>query len=170
MSDHDEKLILGVFPDEEKAVSAIEALKPLSWKLDRVHSPFPSHRILEALKLKKSRVGYFTLAGGILGFLFGLALAIFTALRWGLIVSGKPIVSMIPFFIVGFEFTILFSVLGNVIGLLILNRLPKYEDLETYDPRFSSDHFGIVASCGERDQEGLINFFRTHGGEASALD
>jgi hypothetical protein len=170
MSGHDEKLILGVFSNEEGTISAIEALKPLSWKLDRVHSPFPSHRILEALKLKKSRVGYFTLAGGILGFLFGLALAIFTALRWGLIVSGKPIVSMLPFFIVGFEFTILFSVLGNVIGLLILNRLPEYQSLKRYDPRFSADHFGIVASCGEGEQEGLINFFQTHGGEASALD
>jgi molybdopterin-containing oxidoreductase family membrane subunit len=170
MSDNGKKQMLGVFPDEEKAVSAIEALKPLSWELDRVHSPFPSHRILEALKLKKSRVGYFTLAGGILGFLFGLALAIFTALRWGLIVSGKPIVSMLPFFIVGFEFTILFSVLGNVIGLLILTRLPRYQDLEKYDPRFSSDHFGIVASCEEGEQERLTDFFRTHGGEASTLD
>jgi molybdopterin-containing oxidoreductase family membrane subunit len=170
MSDHDEKLIMGVFPNEEKVVSAIEALKPLSWKLDRVHSPFPSHKILGALKLKKSRVGYFTLAGGTLGFFFGLALAIFTALRWGLIVSGKPIVSLLPFFIVGFECTILFSVLGNVIGLLILNRLPKYQDLEKYDPRFSSDHFGIVASCEEGEQERLTDFFRTHGGEATALD
>ncbi len=170
MSDNGKKQIMGVFPDEEKAVTAIEALKPLSWKLDRVHSPFPSHRIQEALKLKKSGVGFFTLAGGILGFLFGLALSIFTALRWGLIVSGKPIVSMLPFFIVGFEFTILFSVLGNVLGLLILNRLPKYQDLEKYDSRFSADHFGIVASCGEGEQEGLINFFQTHGGEATALD
>ncbi len=170
MSDNGKKQIMGVFPDEEKAVSAIEALKPLSWELDRVHSPFPSHKILEALKLKKSRVGYFTLAGGILGFFCGLALSIFTALRWGLIVSGKPIVSMLPFFIVGFEFTILFSVLGNIIGLLILNRIPGYQDLKKYDPRFSSDHFGIVASCVEREQEGLINFFRTHGGEATALD
>ena len=170
MSDHDEKLILGVFSNEEGTICAIEALKPLSWKLDRVHSPFPSHRILEALKLKKSRVGYFTLAGGILGFLFGLAFSIFTALRWGLIVSGKPIVSLLPFFIVGFECTILFSVLGNVIGLLILNRLPEYQSLKRYDPRFSADHFGIVASCGEGEQEGLINFFRTHGGEVSALE
>jgi molybdopterin-containing oxidoreductase family membrane subunit len=170
MSDHNEKLIMGVFPDEEKAVSAIEALKPLSWKLDQVHSPFPSHKILEALKLKKSRVGYFTLAGGVLGFFFGLALAIFTAMRWGLIVSGKPIVSMIPFFIVGFEFTILFSVLGNVVGLIILNRLPDYEGLKKYDPRFSSDHFGIVASCEAGEQEKLSDLFRTHGGEATALD
>ena len=170
MSGHDEKLILGVFPDEEKVVSAIEALKPLPWGLDRVHSPFPSHKIKDALKLKKSRVGYFTLVGGIIGFFFGLALAIFTAMRWELIVSGKPIVSLIPFFIVGFECTILFSVLGNVVGLLVLNRLPKYQDLKKYDPRFSADHFGIVAACVEGEQDGLINFFSSHGGEAKALD
>jgi molybdopterin-containing oxidoreductase family membrane subunit len=170
MSGHDEKLIMGVFPDEEKVVSAIEALKSLSWKLDRVHSPFPSHKIMEALKLKKSGVGYFTLTGGIIGFFFGLTLSIFTALRWDLIVSGKPIVSMLPFFIVGFECTILFSVLGNVIGLLILNRLPRYQDLERYDPKFSSDHFGIVASCEKEEQESLTNFFQTHGGEATVLD
>ena len=120
--------------------------------------------------LKKSPVGYFTLAGGILGFLFGLALASFTALRWGLIVSGKPIVSLIPFFIVGFEFTILFSVLGNVIGLVILNRLPEFQSLKQYDPRFSADHFGIVASCREDEQENLKSFFETHGGEISALE
>jgi hypothetical protein len=170
MSNHDEKLILGVFSDEEKTVSAIEGLNSQPWKLDRVHSPFPSHKIMDALKLKKSCVGYFTLAGGIIGFFSGLALAIFTAMRWGLIVSGKPIVSLIPFFIVGFEFTILFSVLGNVIGLLVLNRLPEYQDLNKYDPRFSSDHFGVVASCMEGEQEGLINFFTSLEGEAKALD
>ena len=170
MSDRTDKLILGVFPDESGVVSAIKAIGPLPWKLDQVHSPFPSHRIMDALKLKKSGVGYFTLAGGILGFLSGIGLSMFTALRWGLIVSGKPIVSLIPFFIVGFEFTILLSVIGNVIGFLILNRLPEYQGLKRYDPRFSADHFGIVASCREGEQEGLINFFQTHGGEASALD
>lgn len=170
MSNHTEKQILGVFTDEDGVVSAIEAIRRHAWKLERVHTPFPSHKILEALKPKKSRVGYFTLAGGILGFFSGLGLAIFTAMRWGLIISGKPVVALIPFFIVGFEFTILFSVFGNVIGFLILNRLPEYRRLKRYDLRFSSDHYGIVASCGEGEQEGLIDFFRTHGGEASALD
>ena len=69
--------------------------------------------------------------GGLLGFFTGFALAIFTAVQWDLIVSGKPIISLIPFFIVGFEFTILFSVFGNVIGLLVCSRLPDYRGLET---------------------------------------
>ena len=170
MSNHDEKQVLGVFPDEAGVVSAIKALGTLPWKLDQVHTPFPSHGILETLKLKKSRVGYFTLTGGILGFLSGLGLALFTAMRWGLIISGKPVVSLIPFFIVGFEFTILFSVIGNVIGFVILNRLPEYQRLKKYDPRFSSDHFGLSISCKEEERENVKTFLKNLGGDVRSFD
>jgi molybdopterin-containing oxidoreductase family membrane subunit len=165
-----EKFVLGVFPDEDKTVSAIDAIKRSAWKLDRVHSPFPSHKILGALDLKKSRVGYFTLTGGILGFIVGLCLAIYTAVQWHLIVSGKPVIAWYPFFIVAFEFTILFSVLGNIVGLVIQTRLPEFDSLEQYDPRCSEDHFGIVASCDEKDQEGLMDCFRKEGGEVRLVE
>ena len=112
-----EKQVMGLFVNEDQAVSAINELTDSPWSLKRVHSPIPSHRIAEALKLKKSPVGFFTLCGGIFGFVSGFSLAAFTAARWGLIVSGKPILAWIPFVIVGFEFTILFSVFGNVAGL-----------------------------------------------------
>ena len=92
-----EKYIMGLFQDRDRAISALEALKDTAWKLKRVHGPFPDHKIIDALKLKKSRVGYFTLIGGIIGFFSGMALAIFTATRWSIIVSGKPIVAPIPF-------------------------------------------------------------------------
>ena len=59
--------VLGLFKDPGRAASAIKALKGSNWGLDRVHSPFPEHQIMEALGLKKSRVGYFTLAGGLFG-------------------------------------------------------------------------------------------------------
>ena len=81
---------------------------------------------MDALDLKKSRVGWFTLAGGILGFLSGFALAVFAATRWNLIVGGKPVVAWVPFFIVGFEFTVLFAVLGNIVGLLTQTGLPQF--------------------------------------------
>ena len=162
--------ILGSFRDENQAVSAIEALKKSPWTLDRVHSPFPSHRISNALKEKKSRVGYFTLVGGIIGFFTGFALATYTAVQWNLIVSGKPVVAWLPFLIVGFEFTILFAVLGNVIGLLTQARLPEFEGLKTYDPRFSGDYFGIVASCGEGEQQQLMDLLTNMGGEVKAFE
>ena len=118
--------IMGLFKNEDNVVSAINGLKQSRYEFIRVNSPIPSHKIMDALKLKKSMVGWFTLCGGILGFIGGFALAIFTATRWNLIVSGKPIIAIIPFVIVGFEATILFSVFGNVIGLLTQTRLPSY--------------------------------------------
>ena len=162
--------IVGSFRDENQAVSAIQALRKSPWKLDRVHSPIPSHRISNALKEKKSRVGYFTLVGGIIGFFTGFAIATYTAVQWNLIVSGKPVVAWLPFLIVGFEFTILFAVLGNVIGLVTQARLPEFESLKTYDPRFSADYFGIVASCGEGEKQELMDFFMNMGGEVNAFE
>ena len=83
--------IMGLFKSEDKVVAAINALKQSSYEFVRVNTPIPSHKIMDALQLKTSWVGWFTLCGGILGFIAGFALAIFTATRWNLIVSGKPI-------------------------------------------------------------------------------
>ena len=168
MADRD--TVIGLFSDPGLAASAIEALRDSAWHLKRVHSPFPEHRIMDALGLKKSRVGVFTLAGGIFGFLFGFALAIFTATRWDLIVGGKPIVALIPFIIVGFECTILFSVLGNIAGFLLQARLPDFKGLKDHEPACTGDRFGIVATCDTGEQQGLMTFFREQGGEGRLLN
>ena len=157
--------VMGLFTDEARAVSAIEAIKDSPWPLRRVHSPVPSHKISDTLGLKKSKVGYFTLAGGIIGFFAGFLLAASTASQWNLIVSGKPVIALVPFFIVGFEFTILFAIFGNVAGLIHQMQLPGFKGLEEYDPRCSGEHFGILASCQASDLEGLVTFFKTKGGQ-----
>jgi len=164
-----EKRVMSVFDDETRAVSAIEGLRKLPYKLEEVHSPIPSDKILGALKVKKSRVGYFTLAGGIIGFFSGIGLAAYTTLQWDLIVSGKPVVALIPFLIVGFEFTILFAVFGNVFGLLVQTNLPEFDSLRLYDQRCSGEHFGILASCAEGREDELLAFFHEKGGEARLI-
>jgi hypothetical protein len=164
-----EKRVLGFFRDESLAVEAIGAMSGSRWRLIDVHSPIPSEQILKALKTRKSKVGYFTLAGGIIGFLTGMGLAIYTSLQWSLIVSGKPVVSLIPFFIVGFEFTILFAVFGNVLGLLMQTNLPEFQSIKTYDPRCSGGYFGILASCPEGQQDALAAFFKERGGEVQLV-
>lgn len=164
------KYIMGLFKNEDQVVSTLAALKESAYNFQRVHSPIPSHKIMAALNLKKSKVGWFTLAGGILGFFCGFALAIFCSIQWNLIVSGKPIISLIPFFIVGFEFTILFAVFGNVIGLLTQTRLPGYKGMEYYDPRCSGEHFGVLAACEPMQQDGLKEFFQQNGGEVKVFD
>ena len=159
----DKKKIMGLFETEADAVSAIADMQAQGWAIERVHSPIPSERIPKALGMRKSRVGWFTLAGGITGFFTGFLLAAFTATRWSLIVSGKPIVALVPFFIVGFEFTILFAVFGNVIGLITQANLPKFNYSQDYAPECSADQYGILAACGPEKSDELEAFFTERG-------
>jgi hypothetical protein len=161
--------IMGVFQSEDEAARAIRELRGSAYELERVHSPIPSHAIADALQLPKSRVGWFTLAGGITGFLTGFLLAAFTATRWNLIVQGKPVVAWIPFVIVGFEFTILFSVFGNVLGLISQARLPRFKISPGYDPSFSGGHFGVLASCRTGQERGLTELLKSRGGEVQTV-
>jgi len=165
-----ETYIMGIFGSEDQAVAAVHDLKESVWPLIRAHSPIPSHKFAEALQVKKSGVGWYTLCGGIIGFISGFALAIFTAERWELIVSGKPVVALIPFVIVGFEFTVLFAIFGNLIGFLHKSRLPRLANLKHYDSRFSGEHFGVLASCTADQQDGLQDLFRKNGGDVRVFD
>ena len=162
--------LVGLFKEEGKAVAAVEALAGSAFEVRRVNSPIPSHRLSAAMKVKKSRVGYFTLCGGIIGFFTGFLLAAFTASRWALIVGGKPVVALVPFFIVGFEFTILFAVLGNFIGFLFLTDLPRFDWAQHYDPRTSGEYFGILATCEPERREELSNLFVQQGGEVRTFE
>jgi len=164
-----ERHIMGLFKNEDHVISAVEALKTSPYEFIRVNTPIPSHKIMQALNLKKSKVGWFTLCGGILGFLAGFGLAAFTATRWDLVVSGKPILAIIPFVVVGFEATILFAVFGNVIGLLTQMRLPNDAWLKYYDPRCSGEHFGVLATCEANQEDGLEDFFRQRGAEVKVF-
>jgi molybdopterin-containing oxidoreductase family membrane subunit len=164
-----ERHIMGLFKNEDHVVSALEALKTSPYEFIRVNTPIPSHKIMHALNLKKSKVGWFTLCGGILGFLAGFGLAAFTATRWGLVVSGKPVMAIIPFVVVGFEATILFAVFGNVIGLLTQMRMPNDGWLQYYDPRCSGEYFGVLAACETHQEDGLEDFFRKRGAEVKVF-
>ena len=157
--------IMGIFPSERGAATAIDRLRETPWIIERVHSPIPSHDIENTLEPPKSKVGWFTLVGGIIGFFTGFLFAAFTATRWSLIVSGKPIVALVPFIIVGFEFTILFAVFGNVLGLISQARLPRFDTQPGYDERFSGDRFGVLARCSAGEQGDLTRFFEQNGAE-----
>ncbi len=166
----DKSTIMGLFKTEAEILSVVQKMEDTGWTIEKIHSPIPIHGIKKALNLKKSRVGWFTLAGGITGFFAGFLLAVFTATRWNLIVGGKPVVALVPFFIVGFEFTILFAVFGNILGLISQMNLPKSDYQHYYDTRVSGSMFGITATCETCDTPRLIDFFKTRGGLIRTFD
>ncbi len=54
--------------------------------------------------------------------------------------------------IIGFEFTILLGILGNLIGMLVKGRMPRIKLPDHYDPRFTRDRYGILLQFSENEE------------------
>lgn len=157
--------ILGIFSYLDDLLRALEGMKEGDVRVHTVYSPTPRHEIKEALAERPSPVRYFTLVGAVLGLCTGLGLAIYAGQQWQFITGGKPVVALIPFMVVGFEFTILFGIFGNLTGLFIHGRLPRLRMPEHYDSRFTGDRFGVLVHCMEAEREFVIRAMREAGAE-----
>ena len=157
--------VVGVFAYLDDAVRALTELKRRGYTQLTVYSPVPRHELDAVLAKKESPVRLFTLIGGLTGVSFGFFYAIATSLDWPLVVGGKPIVSLPPYVVIGFETTILLGALSTVLGMFLNARLPRLGRSPGYDPRFSSDKIGIVAFGGPAQLDGAREVLRDAGAE-----
>lgn len=157
--------VVGVFGSLDGCLLALRDLKAHGYAGLTVYSPVPNHELDDVLAKKESPVRVFTLVGGLTGCALGFAYAISTSLDWELVTGGKPIVSLPPFVIIGFECTILFGALVTVAGMFINAQLPKLRMAAGYDPRFSNDKFGIVAFGGPAQVATAEEIMRAAGAE-----
>ena len=143
------KSIVGVFGYVDSTVKALEELRAKGYHDLTVYTPVPVHEIEDVLERDRpvSPVRLFTLIGGLTGTVSGFLLTIWSSMQWGLIVGGKPVASIPPFVVIAFELTILFGGVATLIGLVTLGRLPRLRPTRAYDPRFSSDRFGVAVHC-----------------------
>jgi hypothetical protein len=157
--------IVGIFPYLEDVIHAIKELKQKNPKKMLVYAPMPSHEINEAMEPKTSPVRYFTLAGALFGLFGGFGVSIWSSIKWGLITGGKPIVSIPPFVVVGFEMTILFGALATLVGLIIVLNSSAYRISNTYDSRFSVDKYGIAIQVPSEEKENYKDILHSSGAE-----
>ncbi|NIQ37548.1 MAG: DUF3341 domain-containing protein [Proteobacteria bacterium] len=160
-----QRTLIGIFSSLDDMLHAIEAAKRARVKVDTVYSPTPCHELAEILDAKPSPVRFFTLMGGIMGLALGMSLAVYTALQWEFIVGGRPVVAWIPFMIVGFEFTILLGIGGNLIGMLMKSRIPRTKLPDHYDPRFTKDRFGVSIECPVGEAPRVSQLLKEAGAE-----
>jgi hypothetical protein len=86
-------------------------------------------------------------------------------------VSGKPVVGLPAFTIIGFELMVLLSGIGTALSIVALGfidlqrkRLPGSERFKNYN-RFSVDRFGVVVRCGAGDADAMEAVLRKHQAE-----
>jgi hypothetical protein len=161
------EMVVGVFAHVDTTVKALEELRAKGYHDLEVYMPAPMHEIEEVMERDRpvSRVRLFTLIGGLTGTVSGFVLTIWSALQWGLITGGKPVVSIPPFVVIAFELTILFGGLSTVLGMVLLSRLPRFHHTSAYDPRFSNDRFGVAVRCAPGRGGSVTEILRRAGAE-----
>lgn len=127
--------ILAKFDTPADVMHAAEKVRDAGFKRWDVITPFPIHGLDGAMGVRRSMVPRFTIVGGTIGFITGMSMIYITNAStlelpfvqgYPLIVGGKPFFSPFYAFPVSYELTILFSAFASIIGMFILNALPKH--------------------------------------------
>ncbi len=163
------------FPSASALYHAAEGVRDRGFYFWDVYSPFPIHGMDKAMGLGKSKVSMFSLAGGAIGLTTAVLLQVVTSvLIYPMVVQGKPYLSLPAFVPVMFELTILLTAFGTVVGLLLLNLLPRFHhpvfNWEAFS-RVSDDGFFLIIEAEDPhfDPAKTADFLRELGGTEVTL-
>lgn len=137
-------VMIAEFDSTSTLLQAAEKMSDAGYKNYDCHSPFPIHGMDQAMKLKRSPMGYVIGTMGTIGMVGMIALTYWTNIYgYSMVISGKPYFSWQAFIPVIFAITILLSAFGAFFGMLALNKLPQL-----FNPIFGSDNFAKVTNDG----------------------
>lgn len=164
--------VVAEFDSASELYHAAEKLRDAGYKKFDVLSPFPIHGMDEAMGMKRSILGIVVFCGGLTGFLTATGLTFIpSTFLYPLIVAGKPtdLMTIPAFFPIMFELTVLFSAFAAVLGMLVLNGLPRLNH-----PLFNWDRFkkvtedkfyAVIESTDPKySDEGSAQFLSSLGG------
>jgi hypothetical protein len=135
---------LGIFSDIASAAQGVESLLRAGFSEAQITSlssvPYPDGVLVKPER--RTRVGWFSLAGGILGAVTGFGLAAGTAWLYPVRTGDKPIIALYPTAIITFEITMLLALVGTMVGMFLEMRLPRWGK-SLYDPSIAAGNIGI---------------------------
>lgn len=156
--------VLGIFDARDAVLAAVRQARAEGLPGVAAFAPAFDRELVDAADPAPTPVRRWTLAGGVLGGLSGLALTIWTTSQWPtLIVGGKPLISIPPFLVIAFELTILMGGLATFAGFVLWVLRARAPETTPYDPRFSAGHFGLFVACRPGDVDRVTAFLRGTG-------
>ncbi|MDR3579964.1 MAG: DUF3341 domain-containing protein [Oryzomonas sp.] len=139
--------LLGIFKDVGSAASAVECLLREGFVEAQITSltlvPYPDGVLVKTNQRTLFR--WFTLACGIIGAGVGFILAAGTAWVYPVQTGDKPIIAFYPTGIVTYELTMLFFMVGTVVGMFLEMKLPNRAH-RPYDAAITEGCIGISLS------------------------
>jgi hypothetical protein len=134
--------LLAEFNTAQSLLEATQKVTEAGYTKTDAFSPFPIHGLFDALRIKEHKVQPIILAGGLVGLMSAGALEYYTMVVWyPMNIGGRPLWAWVAYIPPAFELTILFAAFSAVIGMFMLNGLPR-----PYHPVFNVKRFAEHAS------------------------
>jgi hypothetical protein len=134
--------LLAEFDSATAIVQAARRTREAGYTKIDAYTPFPIHEIDDALKLRRTRLPWLVLCGGLLGMAGGFALQYWAStIAYPLNIGGRPLASWPAFIVPAYETTILLSALTAVGGMIALCGLPQ-----PYHPVFNVPQFSNASA------------------------
>jgi hypothetical protein len=148
---------LGIFRDVETAGRGVESLVKAGFAEEKITSltsvPYPDGVLVKTAQRTWFR--WLALAGGIVGAVAGFLLAAGTAWLYPVQTGDKPIIAYYPTGIITFELTMLFAIIGTMVGMFLEMKLPPWRR-RPYDPAIAEGYIGITVSVPSEYQSSLV--------------
>lgn len=164
--------IAATFEKPDEIIKAANEISKKGYSNFDVFTPYPVHGMDDAMKLRETRIGWFSFIFGFIG--AGGALLMMgwmMGINYKNVIGGKPDFNLTPSIPITFELTVLLSAIAAVFGMLLLfNKLPgisnPLQDTE-FMKRVSSDRFGIIVEAKDRKfkETEVKKLFETLGGK-----
>ena len=133
--------IAAEFLNEDQILDAAKQVHAAGYRRVEGYSPLPVHGLSEALGFKETLVPWIIFISGVLGCLGGFLMQYWiNVVDYPLNVGGRPFNSWPQFIPVTFECTILLAAFGAVIGMFVLNGLPR-----PHHPIFGARRFALAS-------------------------
>ncbi|MCX7605965.1 MAG: DUF3341 domain-containing protein [Bacteroidia bacterium] len=165
------KYLIALYEEEDKLLSAVEALQKEGIPLHEVCTPYPVHGLDQALHLRKSRLPDAAFVYGALGTLSALSMQIYMyTIDWPVNIGGKshlPFPSFIP---ITFELTVLFAGVLMFFSYLAVNRFYPGKKAVVYDSRQTDDAMVVAIAEQTAWEAARAIFEKTGAAEAKIVE
>ena len=129
------------FQEPEQLLQAARTAYKAGYRKMDAYSPYQVEGVAEAIGFRKTRIPLVVLLGSICGALTAYGMQWYSAVvDLPLNVGGRPLHSWPAFVPITFELTVLFGAVAGVIGMLVMNGLPK-----PYHPVFNAPEFKLAS-------------------------
>jgi hypothetical protein len=134
--------LIAEFDDPTALVGAARRARESGYTRLDAFSPYPIEELNDALRLPRTRLPWIVFFSGLSGTVAGYGLQYWASvIAYPLNIGGRPLHSMPSFIVPAYETTILFAAFAAVIGMIVLNGLPR-----PYHPVFNVPRFAAASS------------------------